>query len=187
LSKGKYYLKIFSLWRLFVIFALLNEEKFINMLQRIQSVFLFLAAISLSLTFFFPMAEFIGAKDSLVLYVYGIQSLVPGTSNVYDLMFIMPLLSIVSLVIVFSLITIFMYKNRMGQIKVIRFLMFLIAAMIGLVFLYYYDILADASGAEPNFIQVGAFAPLLSLILLYLASRAIVKDEKLVRSADRLR
>lgn len=157
------------------------------MIQRIQSVFLLLASISLALTFFFPMAEFIGMEDSLMLYVYKVQSLVPGSSNVYDIWFIMPLLAIVSLVIIFSLVTIFMYKNRIGQLKVIRFMMFLIAAMIGIVFLYYYDILATASGAEPNFIQVGAFAPLASLVFLYLAYRGVVKDEKLIRSADRLR
>lgn len=157
------------------------------MIQRIQSVFLLLASISLALTFFFPMAEFIGVKDSLVLYVYKVQSLVPSSANVYDIWFVMPLLAIVSLVMVFSLITIFMYKNRMGQLKVIRFMMFLIAAMIGIVFLYYYDILATTSGAEPNFIQIGAFAPLLSMVFLYLAYRGVMKDEKLVRSADRLR
>lgn len=157
------------------------------MIQRIQSVFLFLASISLVLMFFFPMAEFIGVKDSLILYVYKVQSLVPDSDNVYDIWFIMPLLAIVSLVIVFSLVTIFIYKNRLGQIKIIRFLMLLIAAMIGLVFLYYYDILETASGSEPNFIQVGAFAPLVSLVFLYLAYRGVIKDEKLVRSADRLR
>ncbi|PLX04759.1 MAG: DUF4293 domain-containing protein [Marinilabiliales bacterium] len=166
--------------------SLINENN-IKMIQRIQTVFLLLASISLALTFFFPMAEFIGMKDSLVLYIYKVQSLVPSSTNVYDIWFIMPLLAIVSLVIVFSLITIFMYKNRIGQLKVIRFMMFLIAAMIGVVFLYYYDILAATSGAEPNFVQVGAFAPLLSLVFLYLAYRGVMKDEKLVRSADRLR
>ncbi|PLX11304.1 MAG: hypothetical protein C0598_08440 [Marinilabiliales bacterium] len=157
------------------------------MIQRIQSVFLFLASASLILTFFFPMAEFIGAGDSLVLYVYKVQSLVPDSTNVYDIWFIMPLLAIVSLVTIFSFITIFMYKNRLGQIKVIRFLMFLIAALVGVVFLYYYDVLAKASMAEPNFVQVGAFAPLLSIVFLYFAYRGVVKDEKLIRSADRLR
>ena len=157
------------------------------MIQRIQSVYLFFASLILGVTFFFPIAEFIGVKDSLVLYVYKVVSLVPGSSNVYDLMFIMPLLAIVSLVIVFSFATIFMYKNRHGQLKVIRFLMFMIAAMIGIIFLYYYDILETASEAIPNFIQVGAFAPLISLVFLFLAYRGVMKDDKLIRSADRLR
>ncbi len=157
------------------------------MLQRIQSVFLLLAAISLSLMFFFPIAEFIGIKDSLILYIFKVQSLVPASTNVYDIWFVMPLLAVVSLVVIFSLLTIFMYKNRMGQIKVIRFLMLLIAALIGLVFLYYYDILAADSGSEPDFIQIGAFAPLASLVFLFLANKGVVKDEKLIKSADRLR
>lgn len=157
------------------------------MIQRIQSVYLFLASLVLILTFFFPIAEFIGIKDSLILYIFKVESLVPGSENIYDLMFVMPLLAIVSLVILFSLATIFMYKNRHGQLKVIRFLMLLIAAMIGVVFLYYYDILEVASGAVPNFVQVGAFAPLLSLVFLFLAYKGVMKDDKLIRSADRLR
>lgn len=157
------------------------------MIQRIQSVYLFLASLILSISFFFPIAEFIGVKDSLVLYVYKVVSLVPGSTNIYDLMFVMPLLAMVSLVVVFSFVTIFLYKNLSGQLKIIRFLMLLIAVMIGVIFLYYYDILELASGAMPNFVQVGAFAPLLSLIFLFLAYKGVLKDLKKIRSADRLR
>jgi len=157
------------------------------MIQRIQSVYLFLASLVLSLTFFFPIAEFIGDKDSLILYVYKIVSLVPGSENIYELMFNMPLLAIVGLVITFSLVTIFLYNNRVGQLKIIRFLMLLIVVMIAVIFLYYNDILEQASGAVPDFIQVGAFAPLVSMALLFLAYKGVMKDEKLVRSADRLR
>jgi len=157
------------------------------MIQRIQSVYLLLASLVLSVTFFFPIAEFIGEKDSLILYVFKVVSLVPDSANVYDLMFIMPLLGIVSGTILFSFITIFMFKNRHGQLKIIRFMMLLIAIMIGLTFLYYYDILESASGAIPNFVQIGAFAPLISLIFLFLAYKGVLKDEKLIRSADRLR
>jgi len=157
------------------------------MIQRIQSVYLLLASLVLSVTFFFPIAEFIGEKDSLILYVFKVVSLVPDSANVYDLMFIMPLLAIVSVTILFAIGTIFMFKNRHGQLKIIRFLMLMIAVMIGVIFLYYYDILEAASGAVPNFIQIGAFAPLVSLVLLFLAYKGVMKDDKLIRSADRLR
>ena len=157
------------------------------MIQRIQSIYLLFASLILSITFYFPIAEFIGDSDSLILYVYKVVSLVPGSSNVYDIMFIMPLLAITAIIILFSLVTIFMFKNRRGQMKIIRFLMLLIAVMVGVIFLYYYDILEAASGAIPNFLQIGAFAPLVSFILLFLAYKAVLKDDKLVRSADRLR
>jgi hypothetical protein len=157
------------------------------MIQRIQSVYLLLASLLLSVTFFFPIAEFIGEKDSLVLYIFKVVSLVPDSQNVYDIMFVMPLLGIVVAVILLSLITIFMFKNRNGQLKIIRLLMLLIVIMIGVIFLYFYDILETASGAIPDFVQVGAFAPLLSLVFLFLAYRGVIKDVKLIRSADRLR
>ena len=157
------------------------------MIQRIQSVFLFLTALVLGLNFFFPIAEFIGTNDSLVLYAFKAESLVPGSQNVYDIWFTMPLLAIISIVIIFSIATIFMYKNRLGQIKIIRFLMLLIVVLVAVIFLYYENILSTASGAEADFIQIGAFSPLVAMILLFLANRGVVKDEKLVRSADRLR
>lgn len=185
-----YLIAIFAVYNLFGI-TLVNitclQNYKIDMIQRIQSVYLLLASLILSVTFFFPIAEFIGEKDSLIFYVYKVVSLVPGSTNIYDLMFIMPLLAIVSLTILFSIVTIFMYKNRLGQLKIIRFLMLMIAVMVGVIFLYYYDILEAASGAVPNFVQVGTFAPLVSLVLFYLAYKGVMKDERIIRSADRLR
>lgn len=157
------------------------------MIQRIQSIFLFLTALVLGLNFIFPIAEFIGTNDSLVLYAFKAESLVPGSENVYDIWFTMPLLAIISIVIIFSIATIFMYKNRLGQIKIIRFLMLLIVVLVAVIFLYYENILSNASGAEADFIQIGAFSPLVAMVLLFLANRGVIKDEKLVRSADRLR
>ena len=42
------------------------------------------------------------------------------------------------------------------------------------------------SGVEYS-LGIGLFLPLLSLILVVMANRSILKDEKLVRSSDRLR
>ena len=53
----------------------------------------------------------------------------------------------------------------------------------------YADLLAAGMGGERPEVawQVGAFAPLASLVFFFLAQRAIKKDEALVRAADRLR
>jgi hypothetical protein len=35
--------------------------------------------------------------------------------------------------------------------------------------------------------EIGAYIPIINLLFLFLANRSILKDEKLVRSVDRLR
>ena len=74
---------------------------------------------------------------------------------------------------VISLVAIFLYKNRKRQMWIVAFL--LLASI--LVFVYAIDISALIMG----------ILSVVSMFLAVLAIRAIRKDEKLVRSADRLR
>ena len=156
------------------------------MIQRKQSLFLLLAVIASALTFFFPLAEFIGEKGSFVMFIHQVQDLVPDSANHYTLNFLLPLLSANSFVIIFSLIAVFLYKNRKVQMQIIKLNILLEVVLIGLFFFYYVDVLEKASGAIASY-KAGVFMPMASLILLVLAYRGVVQDERLVRSADRLR
>ncbi len=170
------------------------------MIQRKQSLFLFFAAAILSLTFFFPLSKFIGESDSLVLYIYKVVSLVPDSTLPFQPYFILPLLSLITLIIILSLITIFLYKNRRAQLVLVRFLLLLLLFYIGLFFFYYVGIFESETGGVVsypygliipsttiNIPTIVFLLPLVSAIFLFLASRGIVNDEKLVHSADRLR
>jgi len=170
------------------------------MIQRKQSVYLFLAAAILSLTYFFPLAAFIGESDSLVLYVYKVISLVPDSQVPLSPYFILPMFTIVSLVVVMSFVTIFLFKNRRIQLILVRFMLLLLLAYIGVFFFYYVDILINLSGgiaSYPNGLLIPSteiqiptivfLVPLVSAVMLFMASRGIISDEKLVRSTDRLR
>ena len=156
------------------------------MIQRKQTVFLLLAVIASALTFFFPLADFIGEKGSYIMFIHKINDLVPDSSNSYSLNFILPLLSANSFVIIFSLISIFLFKNRKAQMKIIKLNILLEVVLIGLFFLYYVDVLEKASGALASY-KAGVFMPMISLVFLVLAYRGVMQDERLVRSADRLR
>jgi glucan phosphoethanolaminetransferase (alkaline phosphatase superfamily) len=156
------------------------------MIQRKQTIFLLLAAIASVLVFFFPLASFIGEKGSFVMFVHQIKSLVPDTHSPYSLNFLLPLVLGNAFVILFSLLTIFLYKNRKAQMKITKLNILLEVLFIGLFFLYYVDVLEKASGATAKY-GIGVFMPMISLILLVFAYRGIVQDERLVRSADRLR
>jgi hypothetical protein len=99
-----------------------------------------------------------------------------------------PLLLLNILVGIMSLAAIFLYKKRMSQARVVRFAILLNIVFIGLVFFVYARIIETNLMASPDYLdEAGIYFPLISLIFLILANRAIIKDEKLVRSIDRLR
>ena len=75
---------------------------------------------------------------------------------------------------------IFLYKNRKLQFRLT-----ILALLLSLlnIFLYYRETLAYTEG---NY-TITAILTLLIPIFLFFASRGIYKDEKLIKSADRLR
>ena len=154
------------------------------MIQRIQSIFLFLASIAIALMFFFPLANFFSENYSVQFWVIGIIKFTEFSDsiNINSL----PLLIIVPFIALLSFTTIFLYKNRKIQLKLIKFNLLLNIVLIALYFFYYIDYIEETTFANADYL-VGSFFPLISLLFLTLAFRAIRKDEKLVRSADRLR
>lgn len=157
------------------------------MLQRIQTLYLLLAAVAMGLTAYFPLADAIGSDDSLVLYTYQLVSLVPDSTPDLPAYFIWPLAAIALLVFLIAVITIFMYKKRMRQIAIIRGAVILLIIMIALFFFYYSPELERVAGGIVGYKVPGAYLPVATFIFLILAYRGIISDEKLVRSADRLR
>jgi len=89
------------------------------MIQRIQSIFLFLASIAIALMFFFPLANFFSENYSIQLWVSGIIKHTEFSDNIN--ISSLPLLIIVPFIAFLSFITIFLYKNRKTQLKVIKF------------------------------------------------------------------
>jgi hypothetical protein len=98
----------------------------------------------------------------------------------------LPLALLAGAVIILTSITLFLYKNRMLQVKMIAVNMLLHAILIALSFLYYTGAVEKLTGITPVY-QMGLFFPIVAMVMLLLANRAIRKDESLVRSADRLR
>ncbi len=140
------------------------------MLQRIQSIWLLLAAtcsfVSLKITFYAGniIAEQ-GATNGVGLY-----SEIKGMDN--------PILT--TAVGVICLISIFLYKNRKQQIK------FCIAAFfveISLLIFYFYLTKTFKEGT----IAIGAAIHLLIIIFILLAIAGIRKDNKIIAESDRLR
>ena len=156
------------------------------MIQRIQTLYLFLAALALAALSYFPLASFIGDKDSLVLYAYKLISLVPDKIPGVTSFFMLPILGITGLVLVFTIVTIFLYKKRNIQLNILRISGLLLLVLIGLFFFYYVDVLEDISGGLTEY-EIGAYLPVTAFLFIFLAVRGIISDVKFLRSADRLR
>lgn len=159
------------------------------MLQRIQSVFLFLVAVFGVLALTFPIAEFAGEMDMLRFYLYSVENLSPApfgnAASVYGRWFTLPLALGQFVIILIAFITIFQYKRRMLQNRLNLLNIFLNVLLIGGIF-YYVSMLETATGATADY-QIATVFPLVSLVMIFLANRYIRKDEKLIRSANRLR
>lgn len=148
------------------------------MIQRKQTLFLLVVALIAIILFFLPFQELNTPAGAWAI------CLMPGcssgkiTSNIYFPMILN------GLVMVLSVATIFLYKNRVLQFKVSNILVLFNVMILGLFFLLDFTIIEQGSAIT---YKIGAFLPLISIIFGYLAAHFIKKDEQLVRNADRIR
>jgi len=156
------------------------------MIQRIQSLYLVVVAIACSLLFFFPMIDFIDpGKGTYKLFAIGMKSF----SDVPGLLFFwqtFPLLLLVVISLGLAIMTVFLYRNRRTQFRLVSINILLNVLLIALVFLLYSNFFESRLQIRSTY-DFGMYIPLISLVFLVLASRAIRKDEALVKSSDRLR
>jgi hypothetical protein len=141
------------------------------MIQRIQTIWLLLAAAAafLTLRFSFYSGNFIG-DGAAATFQY-----LTARSNI--------VLTILSAGVgLAALIAVFLYKNRKQQMRVI--LVALLVSIVNLV-LFFLESRKFVPG-EGNYDLTAAIAFAVP-VFLFLAMRGIRKDEKLVKSLDRLR
>ena len=82
-----------------------------------------------------------------------------------------------------SLFSIFRYKNRQQQVVSGRINVILNFVLFGLILYHYFG----SMDTEASKLAFGSFVPILTVVFITLANRAIMRDEALVRAADRLR
>jgi len=160
-------------------------EKIFIMIQRIQTVYLLLIVILSGITTFSPLADLINKADNLIYLVdFNGISLIKPTGSIVEST-IWGLISISALITIIALITIFNYKNRVKQIRLsVINMLFMISFYI---FLLLYLWPACIRLHADWHLRMAAVFPLVNLVLSYLAIGGIGKDEKLVKSLDRLR
>ena len=136
------------------------------MLQRIQTVYLIIAAIiSAGLIFVFH------------LWTNNAEVLVFAKDNVTYLVLFLGSAFL-------SLVSIMNYKNRKFQFVLGRLNIILNFILLGL---FVYQSLNVSGEADVSEKGIGILLPIFSIVFLVLANKAIKKDEDLVKSVDRLR
>lgn len=148
------------------------------MIQRIQTVFLLLASAALGVQAFTPILK-ASMHDTAGIFQDGTVFMKEYTPS-WALLIIITLLTFGA---------IFFFKDRKVQKTIVLVSIVLIFAdnlLSGLSFLSPTQTMMNTNHAEIS-PGIGAFMPIVSLISLFLAYRGINKDEKIVRSMDRLR
>ena len=159
------------------------------MIQRIQSIYLLIAAIATIVLIFLPIGYITTDEFYYVFNAVVVKLNIPENSVYMSTIYIALLLGISAII---SIYAIFMYKDRKRQMKIvyINMVVFLVAI---LVMIYVYpDIIFVKKGLmNPtdyfnfNYWILACMIP--TALCLYLANRAIRKDEEKVKAADRLR
>lgn len=136
------------------------------MIQRIQSIWLFLAAVCIAVSFKLP---FYSGTNASAVASYELNAtenyLIAGASIVVGLL---------------ALFIIFLYKKRPTQLRLCVLGILLEAVLI---FLYYREVITFTAGTY----SLWAILHSLVVIFFFLAASAINKDEKLIKNSDRLR
>lgn len=153
------------------------------MIQRIQTLYLLIAVTLLGLMAVLPIAEYF-AQASEVVYKLGFSG-IKTEEGIISSFSVLPYSILIGLSWLVILVTIFLFKKRMAQI---RLTIFNIVLLLGLQGLAFYYISAAKTELEASYsFQLPFVFPIVAAILSFLALRAIAKDEALIRSLNRLR
>lgn len=150
------------------------------MIQRKQTLFLLLAFIFTVCCLCMPIG---GYNHGLGLEGTMYNLWITESSGAHD-MSVWALFAILLITCPICLVAIFSYRNRLVQS---RFCVFNILLIVGWYIVYTAIILSLKKANGMVYFTPACVFPLVSVILYFMARKAILADEKLVRDADRIR
>ena len=137
------------------------------MIQRIQTIYLLLAFMLTGiLPFFMPLWTMSDGKEYFFMQ-----------NQVY--------IVVLGLSTTLSLLSIVSYKKRQNQFVIDRLNIILNLILLGLFVYRSLNLSGETIAVSEK--GIGMFLPIVAIVLLVLANKAIKKDEDLVKSVDRLR
>lgn len=164
------------------------------MIQRVQTLFLLGMIVCMALLFVFQIWEKTnpesGMKYTLDAFYWQELAQEPDGAEDWKVVsskqtFYLAGLAVVSCLV--ALFSIFQYKNRLNQLKLGALNAFIIMAYVATATYFIYTGEKEIGYEARGVFKPGYFLPLAALLFNSLANRFIKKDEKLVRSVDRIR
>ncbi|MDE6483008.1 MAG: DUF4293 domain-containing protein [Rikenellaceae bacterium] len=167
------------------------------MIQRIQSIYLLATALLLLLLFFVPTVSidfFLGTQSRTIeMLPFGITETGGGESSLAIGTVYYGILITVAMAL--TLTVIFLFKNRLLQMRLVAADIVLQAGILGFIAYYIYKAYSLAENIEAVSIGAKAYVslspvcavPVATIIVSCLAFRGILRDHILVRSLDRIR
>ncbi|WP_339877031.1 DUF4293 domain-containing protein [uncultured Algoriphagus sp.] len=158
------------------------------MIQRLQSIFLFLVAVVMGLTLgldlWTQIAPDSGEKWKLnALFMQQISStgeVIQSSSNWY-------IAALAAFVGLMAIISIFQYRNRGRQMMINMVNSLLMVGLVAIVLWTTSGVNKEIGAADNGAYQIGFWAILVAMVCNMLANRFIRKDEALIKSVDRIR
>mgnify|MGYP002869123878 CR=1 FL=1 len=165
-----------------------NQLSFVlTSISRIQTLYLLLSIVALALSAVFPIAKFYG-DFSYILKIFTFKSMSDMIPDPEKFIFNLPIVIIWAAIIIMNLITIFLFNKRRTQMNLLSISIGLVLAMIALIFFYYSPNIEKHYNVVTEYNKcAGIYMPLISFVCMILAYRNIRKDDKLVKSLDRIR
>ena len=150
------------------------------MIQRIQTLYL-LAVVALGIALIWlPVVQFVTPEDAAELQIWEMSA-----QGGVPLQGLWGLLVTTILIPVLALIDIFLFKKRILQARLNIFTVMLCLGYYGVLAIYIWQAKL-ALGVDWHILPWASF-PLVCMVLTLMATRRILKDEALVRAADRIR
>lgn len=141
------------------------------MIQRIQSLWLLLSTLCAALIWMIPVFGGVGADN------------MPKAFSIHESLILM---FIVALATIVPFITIFLFKSRSTQKKLIIINIILAIGTIAAEYLLVEQFKTSFGIIQGNW-QLSAILPFFIILFNVFAFRGIIRDEKLLSSADRMR
>ncbi|HYK76157.1 MAG TPA: DUF4293 domain-containing protein [Daejeonella sp.] len=155
------------------------------MLQRIQTIWLFFATAAIFSLFLFPIIQVLDVNGAAkVMKVTGLYEHTGGQVVQNQAFLLLTVATVILALIPF--VAIFLYRNRPKQILVCY------AAIVAIVAYCFWlaqtakQVFTGIALKIDNY-GIGILLPSLAILFMMLAIKGIRKDEKLIKSADRLR
>lgn len=159
------------------------------MIQRIQSVYLLIAATFIGMMLILPLATYyidhLGAGHELRLTAFSLENITNPETPI-RVAYTVYLGMLLILAAVFPIVNILMFKKRSLQLRlcITEWVLLLGSAGFMVYYIYIYKVSFDVVTWKLGY---ASFFIIVAAIFNGLAQRAIMKDIKLLRSTDRIR